>query len=76
MDIELLRVLTEQGPLALVAGWLLWERRETARVMASHTTAIHELILMLREHVRHDDALVQVLGVLKERRGQSTRDSV
>ena len=47
-DLQIMRVLLDHGPLALICGWLLWERREASRVIDAHTRAITELITMLR----------------------------
>ena len=38
--------------------------------MASHTTAITELITILHKHIQHDDQLLETLGAIRHREGQ------
>ena len=50
-DLQIMRVLLDHGPLALICGWLLWERREASRVIDAHTRAITELITLIKDRI-------------------------
>lgn len=51
MDPALISVLLDHGPLALICGWLLWERRDVTRVLKEHTKVMTEIRTLIQERL-------------------------